>query len=660
MKHLIIGTAGHIDHGKTSLIKMLTGIDCDTHKEEKARGITINLGFSHLELPSGESVGIIDVPGHKDFINTMVGGACGIDMVLLVIAADEGIMPQTAEHINIITALGIKNGVVALTKKDLVDEELIEIATDEISEYLQNTSLKGIPVVGVSSTTGEGKNELIYEIENSLNLFGEKDKGKLFRMYIDRIFTVKGIGSVVTGSVSDGSISVGEDVFLLPGTKQKLKVRSIERHGKTVNSVERGDRAALNLTGLKNEDFERGMLISSKQLDSTVLADAYITLFLSVPNLKLWSNVIVLSGTYESSARMHLLNKDEVAAGEDAIVQLHLNKPAILINRDKIIIRNSSDDTTLGGGYIIDASPLHHRKRTPQLTEFLKGLCVNILSGNSTIENINLILKREFRPFELDEISEKLNLEKENLIAEISELSDQFRVYDNSGNKILIASGFDESFANKTLKILEEHHLKNNIFEEGLETVEILGKLGLTKVKCGRVYLELLLNKLKDKKLIDRHKNTWIKFGYKPQIDNKTEKEILWLENSILSYDDSKPVLPEIEEKALQAGISKQKIKIYLHFLANKGKIKFIENEFLHSSILEKSQNLLLRHLLKKSAGIGIPEYKEVIPGTKSFRGILSDYLEGEKLIEFTKDSDNESRLLITNKGKDFINANLS
>src|SRR5690554_4112958 len=199
MKHLIINTAGHIDHGKTSLIQLLSGIDCDTHKQEKERGITISLGFSHVGLPSGQVLGIIDVPGHKDLIDTMISGASSINLVLLVIAADEGIMPQTSEHLNIINALGIKHGIIVLSKIDLVDEELVEIAKSEIKDFVQNSILENSPIIGVSSHTGEGKDNLILELENFVKSYQETEFKDNFRMYIDRLFVVKGHGSVVTG-----------------------------------------------------------------------------------------------------------------------------------------------------------------------------------------------------------------------------------------------------------------------------------------------------------------------------------------------------------------------------------------------------------------------------------------------------------------------------
>ncbi len=660
MKHLIIGTAGHIDHGKTSLIKMLTDIDCDTHKEEKARGITINLGFAHIQLPSGESAGIIDVPGHKDFINTMVGGACGIDMVLLVIAADSGIMPQTIEHTNIISSLGIKKGVVALTKTDLVDDELIEIAKSEISDFLKNTTLKDAPIIGVSALTSAGKNELIAEIENIISEIQTQEKGNLFRMYIDRIFTVKGFGCVVTGSVLGGSVKIGDDVFLLPDAKQKLRIRTIEKHGKKVDYVEKGDRAALNLIGLKTEDFERGMLISDKQLQTTSMVDAYIQLFDKIPEIDLWSKVIFISGTFETQAKMHLLNKDSISSGEDAIVQLHFEKPAILLNKDKFIIRNSSADITLGGGNIIDAVPLHHRKRTPELIENLTGICVNILSENTVNENIKLILNKEFKPFTCEEIAEKLNLNLDELKSNIDFKSDSYDVLKSKDSDILISVKCQNIFETKILNAIKDFHENNSLKADGLEINDLTGKLGLNKNKCGKIFLELMLNKIKEKGLIENYKNTWILKGHTAKLDSKSESEILWLEKIILSYNDNKPALSEIEEKAQIQKIPKNKIKPYLSYLADKQKIRFSNNDFIHTEILNKNRKILLETLSKKQEGITIAEYKDIIAGTKTFRALIGEIYENEKFIQYVHGDNIETKIIITQKGKDYLNANIS
>ncbi len=652
MKHLIIGTAGHIDHGKTSLIKALTNIDCDTHKEEKLRGITINLGFSYLNLPNGESLGIIDVPGHKDFISTMVGGACGIDMVLLVIAADSGIMPQTIEHINIITALGIRNGVVALTKIDIVDEELTEMAKLEISDYLDKTELKNIPIIGVSSFTGEGIEELKNEIEKCADKIEERKTNNLFRMYIDRIFTVKGFGSVVTGSVLGGEIGTGQDVFLLPGNFPKLRIRSIERHGKSIEKTTAGDRAAINLIGLKNEDFERGMLICNKKIETTQMIDAQLKLFDIGFPFPLWSHITFISGTYESQAKMHLLNKDEIPSGGDGIVQIHLNKTAVLVSKDKFIIRNSSADLTLGGGYVLDAAPLHHKRRTPKLTEFLNQLSQNILSEQNTAEIIRMELKKELRPYGFNEIIDALNFSKEDLYKELERKFPNITHYKREDGDILIETGYNNIFKERVYKIINEHHQKNKLFPAGLDINELSGKLNFTKLKHGKLYMEILLQEMKDEGKLDIFKNTWIIKGHTAVLDKQSEEEKLFIEKLILNYADEKPAIVEIEEKAAEYKINSSKLKTYMALLSQEGKIRYIQNDFMHTDIINKFRKPLLEKLIHKDNGIELPEYKEVLGGTKKFRALLTDIYEQEKIITIKKISENETRFCITEMGK--------
>jgi selenocysteine-specific elongation factor len=655
-----MGTAGHVDHGKTSLVKALTNIDCDTHKEEKARGITINLGFSYLDLPNGDSLGIVDVPGHKDFINTMVGGACGIDFVLLVIAADSGIMPQTIEHINIISALGINRGVVALNKIDLVDEELAEMAREEISSYLENTSLRGIPVIGFSAITGAGKVDLINAIQMVSEQVPTKDMGSLFRMYIDRIFSVKGFGSVVTGSVLSGGVGVGQEIYLLPGDNPKLRVRSIERHSKSIDTAVVGDRAAINLIGLKNEDFTKGMIIANKQLSETSMIDANVSLFQSSESLPLWSNITFISGTFESQARMHLLNTDTLMPGEDAIVQIHLNKPGVLLGKDKFIIRNTSADFTLGGGFIIDSSPLHHRKRTPKLVEYLTDLSNNILSENSITELVAIELKKELRPFTPDEIADRLNLSREELESQLVGNKYRYKVFKSAESDILIDSGHCNAFKDKILKVLTEYHSKNPVLPNGMDVNELQGKFGLSKLKIGKSFIELVLLEMVIDEIVEKQRETYIIKGHKPKINQQTRNEIDWLEEEILRYDMEKPVISEIEEKAVENRIQKTKLKLYLSYLAGEGKIQFYQNDFLHTAIIKRVKPVLLKTLSENDNGIDIPEFKELVGGTKRFRALLTDILEAEKVIALKKGNEVETRVCITPLGKKQLNENIS
>ena len=661
MNHVIIGTAGHIDHGKTSLIKMLTGIDCDTHKEEKQRGITINLGFSYLDLPGGESVGIIDVPGHKDFINTMIGGASSIDLVILVVAADSGIMPQTAEHVNIVSALGVTKGLVALTKCDLVDDEMAELAEYEVMDFLSSTPLKDAPVVRVSALTGQGKDKLIETISSLVSTVEQRRFGKFFRMYIDRIFTVKGMGSVVTGSVLGGSLSLEDEVFLLPGSKQKLRVRAIERHGKAVEKVFAGDRAAINLIGLKAEDYNRGMIVSQKIIEPTSMVDAYVQVFPEAEiALSVWSEVTFISGTFECKARMHLINNDKLEKGEDAIVQLHLKKPAPLLTRDKFILRNSSEDLTFAGGYVFDSAPLHHRKRTPQLIEKLTKLCKSILSENNTNELISLELKREFRPFSLEEVSEKVEIDTKDLLKDYQKDQASFSVYAKGDATILVDNNFDDSFRKKTLVALREYHSANSLFATGLETIEITGKVGLGKTPNGKAYAELLVGEMKNEGLLDWVENTWAIKGHKATLDKKSLDAIQWLENIILQCGENKPVFSEIEEKAIQNHIPKAKVKSYLSYLGSTGKTVFLGAEFLHSNVYNQNKAIVMGLLKKNPEGIDVLALKDTLPCTKRLRAMIVAMLEAEKVVKLQTESVDGAKLILTPKGKTWINDNLS
>jgi selenocysteine-specific elongation factor len=402
MKHLILGTAGHVDHGKTALIKALTGIDCDTHKEEKERGITINLGFAHLELTDEISIGIVDVPGHRDFIKTMVAGAYGIDFVLLVIASDSGIMPQTREHFNIIKMLGIRYGLVVINKADLVDDDTMELAKLEAMELLESSPLENAPVIAVSAVNGAGIETLKSELLKIAVVIPEKSYASGFRMYIDRIFNVKGIGIVVTGSVLEGGVSVSEDLHLLPGGHGKLKVKSIERHGRQVDKVTAGDRAALNLSGLKYDDFERGMILSSKLLQETNMLDAQVELFPGNIRIGTWSQQIFHTGTFTSKARVHLITKNELHSGEKAVAQIQLEKPAILLANDRFIIRNTSSDMTVGGGIILDPNPLHHRRRTEKLKNTMQNFAQIMSDQQNLGEIVRFELQKSNTPLSLD------------------------------------------------------------------------------------------------------------------------------------------------------------------------------------------------------------------------------------------------------------------
>lgn len=382
MKHVIIGTAGHIDHGKTTLVKALTNIDCDRLKEEKVRGITIDLGFAYFDLPSGRRAGIVDVPGHEKFIKNMLAGVGGMDLVLLIVAADEGVMPQTAEHLHILSLLQVKKGIVVLTKADLVEEEWLELVMMEIRDKVQGTFLADAPIMPVSAVTGAGLQELAATIDHLCDDVIPRDSNLPFRLPIDRVFTVQGFGTVVTGTLLSGSVSPGDIVEVQP-SQLSVRVRGVGVHGKQVSRAEAGQRTALNLAGVTVEQVNRGdVLTAPGSLTPTMMLDARVTLLPDVE--KILSNrqrVRLYAGTAEILCRVVLLDSEELLPSESALVQFRLEEPTALRAGDRFVMRSYSPMVTIGGGIVLDPLP-EKRKRFKE-----KGLQeLSVLESGSTAD----------------------------------------------------------------------------------------------------------------------------------------------------------------------------------------------------------------------------------------------------------------------------------
>lgn len=363
MKRLIIGTAGHIDHGKTTLVKRLTGVETDRLKEEKQRGISIELGFAPFILPSGQKAAIVDVPGHERFIRHMLAGAFGIDMVLLTIAADEAVMPQTREHADIIELLGVDKGIVVITKKDLVDEEWLMLVEDEIREYIDTGILKGAPIIAVSALTGEGIPELLDMIETVAASVEEKPILGHARLPIDRVFTIAGFGTVVTGTLWSGQINVGDVLELMPVQKM-VKVRTLQVHNEKVPVAFAGQRVAVNLQGIEVSEIKRGYLLAdSGYLTPSYRLDTKLRLLSSGSRtLKNWNRVRFHLGTDETLGRVVLLDRDELIPGEEAFVQMVMEKPVVAAKGDPFVIRYYSPVDTIGGGTVIDPQAPHQKR----------------------------------------------------------------------------------------------------------------------------------------------------------------------------------------------------------------------------------------------------------------------------------------------------------
>jgi len=363
MKHFIIGTAGHVDHGKTALIKAITGIDTDRLKEEKERGISIELGFASLTLPDGRTFGIVDVPGHERFIRNMVSGASGIDMVIMVIAADEGVMPQTREHLHICSLLGIKKGLVALTKVDMVAGEWLDLVKDDVREFLKGTFLEASPVIPVSSIAGTGLKELLDALGRvASEIEGESEEGP-FRLPVDRAFTMKGFGTVVTGTLISGDIKLGEEVEILP-PGITAKVRGIQIHNQSATIAEAGQRTAINLQGVERNTIVRGVVLARpRTFKPSIRLDVCLE-YLSNNNRRLKNRNLVRFhvGTNEVIGRIILLDREDVEPGAKASTQIVLESPIVAMARDRFVIRSYSPVTTIGGGMIVDPLPKKHKR----------------------------------------------------------------------------------------------------------------------------------------------------------------------------------------------------------------------------------------------------------------------------------------------------------
>ncbi|SHK35680.1 selenocysteine-specific translation elongation factor [Hespellia stercorisuis] len=374
MKNIIIGTAGHIDHGKTTLIKALTGRNTDRWEEEQRRGITIDLGFTYFDTKSGDRVGIIDVPGHEKFINNMVAGVVGMDLVMLVVAADEGIMPQTREHIDILGLLGMQKSILVLNKCDLVDDEWIELVEEDIKEELKDTFLENAPIVHVSAATGQGLDELKDTIDHLMkDEVVAKDTKTIPRLPIDRVFTLSGFGTIITGTLISGTISK-EDVLEMYPIERECKIRSIQVHGKDQDVCEAGQRVAINLSNVKKKEISRGCVIAARNsMKNTDMLDVKLTVLND--SMRIVTNherLHLYTGTSEILCRAVLLDKDEIGPGESGLVQLRLEEQIALKRGDRFVVRFYSPMETIGGGVVLEPNPTRKKRFDANAIEELK------------------------------------------------------------------------------------------------------------------------------------------------------------------------------------------------------------------------------------------------------------------------------------------------
>jgi len=489
----ILGTAGHVDHGKSTLIAALTGTHPDRLKEEKAREMTIELGFASMKLPNGEEVGIIDVPGHRDFIGNMLAGIGGIDAVLLVVAADEGVSAQTREHLAIVDLLDIQRGVIVLTKTDLVqDPDWLELVSMDIRELVQSTSLSDAPIVPVSARTGSGIPELLDQIQKTLNgIPKRKDLGKP-RLPVDRVFTLTGFGTVVTGTLLDGSFKIGDEIICLPGGKTG-RIRGLQNHHHKLQKIDPGFRAAVNIVNLNHQDIVRGDVIAHPgDYQPTNLLDAHFRLLADSPYpVKHNLQVKLFLGASETTARLRLLGSQGLKPGEDAFVQLRTDHPVIAAKGDRFVLRLPSPSETLGGGIILDPDPGQAYKRFhPDSLERLNKMfagseneLVSQILESQKVTNLATLAQKSALP--LAEISQMVTAMLESgEIIRLGKTKDIQKI-------TLVNPAYWQSLQQKGLEILKTFHCINP-YKAGMPREEFRTGLGLSQLLFDQVVDKLV------------------------------------------------------------------------------------------------------------------------------------------------------------------------
>ncbi|OZS39073.1 selenocysteine-specific translation elongation factor [Enterococcus hirae] len=488
MANIVIGTAGHIDHGKTTLIKALTGIDTDTTKEEKKRGMSINLGFAYLNLPNQQRVGFVDVPGHEKFIKNMVAGLPGLNLILLVIDASEGIMPQTKEHIDILNLLGIHHFLIVLTKIDTIDAELKELVIEDIRDQLLHTPLEKAEIIETDAISGKGIKQLLKKIEAYTEQTSEQVSNGTPRLNIDRVFSVKGFGTVVTGTLLEGELTVGENCYLYPN-KRKVRIRNLQVHENNVQKAYAGQRTAINLANITREEVMRGDVLSTADsLDESWMLDVKVSCLAETDGgISLWDRVRVLIGTKEVMARTVPLGLDWIGPNEEGFLQLRLEEKVSVKEKDRFILRSYSPMHTIAGGEVLNAVPKKHRRFKQAILESLKAK----ENGNLNSMIIDFMLNKK-QPFTVEkELLTYLGVTLDQLSHSLEELQDKSQIFFTSCGFLLYERY--QQLAGKAQKILEEYHKKYRL-RDGMPLEEFRSKIrnGLTEKEVF-VLIQLLI-----------------------------------------------------------------------------------------------------------------------------------------------------------------------
>ncbi|MCF8000398.1 MAG: selenocysteine-specific translation elongation factor [Halanaerobiales bacterium] len=630
-KNFIIGTAGHIDHGKTTLIEALSGTDTDRLSEEKERGISIDLGFTDLKLNDDYTLGIVDVPGHEKFIKNMLAGAGGVDIALLVVAADEGVMPQTREHLDILSLLNVKRGITVVTKTDRVEQEWLELMIEEIREELSNTFLKDEPILPVSALENTGLDDLKETIITTIESMQEKEITGNVYFPIDRVFTIKGHGTIVTGTLVSGKIEKEDNLTIYPSQKE-ARVRSLEVHNEDAETAYPGQRVGINLSGVDKDEIDRGdVLATSESLINTKFLDGRLTVLKNAPLIVEHGDRIRFHiGAKEVIGRVYLLDKEELLPGESGLVQYRLEEEVVARYNENYVIRRYSPMTTIGGGNILDTHP-HRRKRFDEkaIEELKKKEKLDDkeriefiikLNKKETINTKFLIKKSSLRE---DKINETLN----KLYSE-----EKVKYFDKGTNTTWIHNKNYVKLKKEIINKLEKFHNENRL-KIGISKEELRTKVS---IDLDNIEFNQLLNELENEEKVDI-KGSFVKlFNHKIKLNEK-EKEI---KKEILEEFEKNIFMPPQVDEIIEKNTKKEEVFNYL--IEERIIIHIKEDLFFLASAVKKAKKLLIDYL-EKNQEITLAEYRDLLDSSRKYTLALLEYFDQNNITKRT----GEKRILV-------------
>lgn len=620
MTNIVIGTAGHIDHGKSALIRRLTGIEPDRWEEERKRGITIDLGFAFFDLPSKKRAGIVDVPGHEKFIRNMLAGVSGIDLVLLVVSAEEGVMPQTQEHLDILNMLEVKRGIVVLTKSDLVDEDMIELVKEDVKEHLVGTFLEGQPMIPVSSITGAGLDELVETIDKMAQNVEDKPEHIPARLPIDRVFSLQGVGTVITGTLVEGKINQDDMLTVYPEGKE-VRIRKIQNHNQDVTAAYAGQRVALNLTGIDKADLHRGDVLAKEEtMKSTMMLDVDFTLMKSAAKpLSNWTRLRLYQGTKEALCRIVLLDREELLPGESCLAQLRLEDNTACKYGDRFVVRLYSPLVTVGGGKILDPNAVKHKRFKDDV---LDDLMMKLEGDPKQIVDGNLFKQSSDFP-KVDDIAGQSGLAADLVREHLVEMAEEGLAFSFPSGEWVHSSYLDKVDADM-IELLNNYHEKNPL-KPGMPKEELRNKvLGGVKSKLADVIFE----RLRDNDLIRIEGAITALKQFEIKLSPKQKEKMDKITNYFKEHGTKPPAVSEAE---IQLGIGKKDKDLIDILFTSERLVRIADKIWIDGDALRDSRSKLVAHL-EEHGKINLAEFRDLIGTSRKNAVALLEYFDSQKI----------------------------